>query len=565
METLGTALLARCAFVLVAGGLGERLGYPDIKLSLPVETTTDEARRSLPGQPSAHCYLLHYCQWIQQITKEEGSGNVPLIIMTSNDTHAKTEALIATLRTAGLIQLQHILLLKQEQVFCFADQDAHLAITQEEGPDGTVTYKLPRKPHGHGDVHSLIYNAKYPAAEGEESKPLLDVLADTFQTRYILFFQDTNAIAPWTAPITLAISEEENLAMNFTCIEREEGEAVGVVCRVKDTNAAGATVWRTAPVEYNIYEDAVKNAQNDKNSALYQLLHSSESSKKGVSPFPGNINTLLFHLDAYRRALQSSKGMVPEFINPKYAKNKDGQLVFKSPARIESLMQDLALCMESTAEEQNTPRDIIGVTVFDRFTFQPVKNNVKDVFAKNEKGEETYGAASGEGKYYALLRRRLQSIGMPLPPEGSYPPVELTYPYSSEYSKPLPVSIFPNIVLNSVCQGDYTLSHLQSQVFPTPEKVKLTAKSTLVLEGKVRVESLTLDGALKITGPSSADSAPLVIRDVEIRGLHWTAECIPADRYKPGCGFADEDLIRGYVLRSTGIHKVDSSTDLSKL
>ena len=51
-EAAGLAALPSLAFVLVAGGLGERLGFPGIKLALPVETLT--------GQ----CYLDFYAQHI---------------------------------------------------------------------------------------------------------------------------------------------------------------------------------------------------------------------------------------------------------------------------------------------------------------------------------------------------------------------------------------------------------------------------------------------------------------------------------------------------------------------
>eukprot|EP00955_Chlamydomonas_euryale_P011223 121202-Chlamydomonas_euryale.AAC.4 len=43
---------AHAAFVLVAGGLGERLGYSGIKVALPVECATDT------------CFLQLYCQFI---------------------------------------------------------------------------------------------------------------------------------------------------------------------------------------------------------------------------------------------------------------------------------------------------------------------------------------------------------------------------------------------------------------------------------------------------------------------------------------------------------------------
>lgn len=37
---LKTDNVGRCGFVLVAGGLGERLGYGDVKIGLPVEIGT---------------------------------------------------------------------------------------------------------------------------------------------------------------------------------------------------------------------------------------------------------------------------------------------------------------------------------------------------------------------------------------------------------------------------------------------------------------------------------------------------------------------------------------------
>ena len=39
-EDIGSQEVSKCAFVLVAGGLGERLGYSRIKVELPTETAT---------------------------------------------------------------------------------------------------------------------------------------------------------------------------------------------------------------------------------------------------------------------------------------------------------------------------------------------------------------------------------------------------------------------------------------------------------------------------------------------------------------------------------------------
>ena len=58
--------LGKCGFVLVAGGLGERLGYNGIKLELPAQTVTNT------------CYLETYSQQIQAIQFRYGSASCPL-------------------------------------------------------------------------------------------------------------------------------------------------------------------------------------------------------------------------------------------------------------------------------------------------------------------------------------------------------------------------------------------------------------------------------------------------------------------------------------------------------
>lgn len=75
------------AFVLVAGGLGERLGYKGIKVALPTNTATME------------CYMSMYIRQILalQAMSNAASGAsrvVPLAIMTSGDTHDKTVQLL---------------------------------------------------------------------------------------------------------------------------------------------------------------------------------------------------------------------------------------------------------------------------------------------------------------------------------------------------------------------------------------------------------------------------------------------------------------------------------------
>ena len=51
-ELLGVQELYKTGFVLIAGGLGERLGYSGIKIDLPVCTLEDD-----------YCYLKYYVQY----------------------------------------------------------------------------------------------------------------------------------------------------------------------------------------------------------------------------------------------------------------------------------------------------------------------------------------------------------------------------------------------------------------------------------------------------------------------------------------------------------------------
>jgi UDP-sugar pyrophosphorylase len=95
-----------CAFVLVAGGLGERLGYSGIKVALPVETTTGA------------CFLDHYISMVTQLYRravatQAGEGRTgaplappPFVIMTSDDTHDRTLSLLAAHSNFGLLAEQ---------------------------------------------------------------------------------------------------------------------------------------------------------------------------------------------------------------------------------------------------------------------------------------------------------------------------------------------------------------------------------------------------------------------------------------------------------------------------
>ena len=86
-EAVGLPELNGCGFVLVAGGLGERLGFSGIKVALPWQIT------------SGQTYLELYIRSIlaMQHAAETATGKpvrLPLAIMVSDDTAARTESLL---------------------------------------------------------------------------------------------------------------------------------------------------------------------------------------------------------------------------------------------------------------------------------------------------------------------------------------------------------------------------------------------------------------------------------------------------------------------------------------
>ena len=146
MEEIGMHEIEKVGFVLIAGGLGERLGYSGIKIGLPVCTVEEN-----------YTYIRYYAEYViacrERVAAAKGYGPeffVPLCIMTSDDTHDRTVKLLEENDYFGLDK-QHVDLVKQENIPALLDNDANMALA--EGGE----LKINTKPHGHGDIHSLLY------------------------------------------------------------------------------------------------------------------------------------------------------------------------------------------------------------------------------------------------------------------------------------------------------------------------------------------------------------------------------------------------------------------------
>jgi len=356
-EAIGIAHASKTAFVMVAGGLGERLGYSDIKPNIPVEVTETTS------------YLAHYAQGIKAFeSRMSVPGLVPFVIMTSGDTNDKTVATLEANQWFGLKQEQ-IHIVKQELVPAISDSEGRLALAGK--------YQLALKPHGHGDIHMLMHTSGLAVRLFEQG------------IEHFLLLQDTNGQVFNAAPAAVGASVEHGFDFNSLAVNRVPGEAVGALAKLVSDEKEF-----TLNVEYNQLDPLLRATVSPEGDL---------PNEQGHSMFPGNINVLVVRLASYVKILERTQGIVAEFVNPKYA--DETKTSFKKPTRLETLMQDLPKLFG--------PEEKAGVSVFDRpWCFSPNKNNILDAAAKQTHGTPPESAATAESDFYLAGRMRLKAAGM---------------------------------------------------------------------------------------------------------------------------------------------------------
>ena len=471
MERVGLREVGACAFVLVAGGLGERLGYDGIKVSLPTESTTGT------------CYLELYIKTILEFQRRSGN-TLPLCLMLSKDTEAATRALLAENNNFGM-RADQISFVVQAGVPALSNQEAHFVLDNNE---------ILCKPHGHGDVHSLL------AQSGLPKKWLNRGLKRVF------FFQDTNAFALRTLLPALGSTASRNLDVCSTCVERRAGEAMGALCLLKK-----GTLSLLKNVEYNQLEPLL-------------LSTTGKGDVDTPSPYPGNTNQLIISLSGehgYVATLERTGGNVPEFVNPKFNANR----TFKKPARLECMMQDYPQLLEGGS---------VGFVTLSRRAvreYAPVKNSPESAIDKVKQGLDAHCASSGEADFYALHGDFLR-CGRDVVIGGKDSPV---------LYRGLSVEMPPRIVLSP------SFALIEDDVIKAAKGVTVHKGATLIVEGEgsVELEDVVIEegSALRIS----------TVRGVELRVLGLK---VANDGYRiEAPGVTKAEVIRGFrIVRRDETH-----------
>ncbi|CAD2098940.1 UTP--glucose-1-phosphate uridylyltransferase, putative [Plasmodium vinckei lentum] len=481
-EKIGLEYIDKVCFILLAGGLGERLNYNDIKLKLLTSIISEKS------------YIEYYCNYLKsfqdfiKINKNK-EIDIPFIIMLSDDTY---ESAVKFLEENNYFSLKkkQIYLLKQRNVLCFKNNKSHLDYTYKNN-----TFYLSKKPHGHGDIHTLI----------KKHIQLDDFIQKGY--KYLYFFQDTNALAMKVLFAFLGVSIEKQLHMNFLAISRKPGEEIGTICKLTNSEKTIDVV----NIEYNIFESVLKN-----------LSKKDVVDKDGCSLYSGNTNSLIFEIRKYNEILKKTNGIVPEYINPKYS--DDTKQNFSSPARIECMMQDFVYLyftknsnqtegkeeiQEKNGDEKKNKNEYehsnkVGVTELSRILcFSAVKNNriiAKKKIQKNIHPECIYSA---EADLYYSNCAFIELACAYNKKKNNLEKMGIQFMNGTPYIMPPKVLIEP--------QFAFTLTQLISKI-----KGNITIKnnSTLWIKSDAIITNLYLDGALIIENTNKElNNSPIILEE----------------------------------------------------
>ena len=136
------------------------------------------------------------------------------------------------------MEKDQITILKQEKVPALLNNEAHFSLITKDDK-----FELETKPHGHGDIHTLLFLHGEVQAWDKAGK------------KWIVFFQDTNPLPFRSFPAFLGVTVEKDFEFNTMSINRKPGEALGAITTLihKETKQS-----LTVNIEYNQLEALFK-------------------------------------------------------------------------------------------------------------------------------------------------------------------------------------------------------------------------------------------------------------------------------------------------------------------
>lgn len=179
------------------------------------------------------CYLQFYIEYILAAQKRYAAPGrkLPLCIMTSVDTNDATVALLKRNNNFGMEASQITIVQQGQGVPALLDNEARIAHKSK-----SEWFTLQTKPHGHGDIHSLMH------MNGVAKKWL------NSGTKWMVLFQDTNGLAFHSLPLMLGVSKRLGFVMNSMAVPRKAKQAVGGIAlltksRTGEKRYVPCSVW----------------------------------------------------------------------------------------------------------------------------------------------------------------------------------------------------------------------------------------------------------------------------------------------------------------------------------
>ena len=313
------------------------------------------------------------------------------------------------------------------------------------------------------------------------------------------------------------MSIELGLEVNSLTITRQAKQAVGAIVALKHS---GGGKDMTINVEYNQLDPLLRSTISPEGDV--------NDPTTGSSPYPGNINQLLLSIGQYIRNLHESKGMMPEFVNPKYA--DEAKEKFKKPTRLECMMQDYPKLLPQGSK--------VGFTSAPAWLcFSPCKNNSVDAAKAVKDGIPAGSAYTAESDSYYVFAEILRRLGAKVPVAAE------------QTMLGIPASPGPRVVFHpSFAMFPHEVA---ARFMDDASKVTLSSTSTLILKGDVQVEKLTLDGSLSVTAEPGA-------RISVKAGLVSNTGHVVAPISSTDMSFSEVDRMRGYQIKRGEMNTVVS-------